>query len=74
MKKYILLFAIVFMGYNGFAKEATLAPGTIIHQVFFWLEQPDSMEDKAELKKGLTTQCDKKNVFLNFKSGVQSPL
>jgi len=55
MKKYIFLFALLFIGYNGFAQETTLAPGTIIHQVFFWLEQPDSMEDKAELKKGLET-------------------
>jgi len=32
-----------------------VASGTIIHQVFFWLENPDSMQDKTELKKGLET-------------------
>jgi len=47
MKKYIVLFALLFIGYNGFAQEATVPSGTIIHQVFFWLEQPDSMEDKV---------------------------
>jgi len=55
MKKYIFLLSLLFTGYNGFAQEATVASGTIIHQVFFWLENPDSMEDKAELKKGLET-------------------
>jgi hypothetical protein len=55
MKKYIFLFALLFTGYNGFAQEATVASGTIIHQVFFWLENPDSMEDKTDLKKGLET-------------------
>jgi hypothetical protein len=69
MKKYIFLFALLFTGYNGFAQDSTVAfgplhsgrhlvffaSGTIIHQVFFWLEHPDSMEDKAELKKGLET-------------------
>ena len=55
MKKYIFLFALLFTGYNGFAQEATVSSGTIIHQVFFWLEHPDSMEDKAALKEGLET-------------------
>jgi hypothetical protein len=55
MKKYIFLLSLLFTGYNGFAQEAIVASGTIIHQVFFWLENPDSMEDKAELKKGLET-------------------
>jgi len=55
MKKYIFLLSLLFTGYNGFAQEATVASGTIIHQVFFWLENPDSMEDKTELKKGLET-------------------
>jgi len=55
MKKYIFLLSLLFTGYNGFAQEATVASGMIIHQVFFWLENPDSMEDKAELKKGLET-------------------
>ena len=55
MKKYIFLLSLLFTGYNGFSQEATVASGTIIHQVFFWLENPDSMEDKAELKKGLET-------------------
>jgi len=55
MKKYIFLSALLFTSYNGFAQEATVASGTIIHQVFFWLENPDSMEDKVELKKGLET-------------------
>jgi len=55
MKKYIFLLSLLFTGCNGFAQEATVASGTIIHQVFFWLENPDSMEDKAELKKGLET-------------------
>ena len=55
MKKHIFLFALLFTGYNGFTQEATIAPGTIVHQVFFWLENPDSMEDKAALKEGLKT-------------------
>ena len=55
MKKYIFLLSLLFTGYNGFSQEATVASGTIIHQVFFWLENPDSMEDKTELKKGLET-------------------
>ena len=55
MKKYIFLSALLFTSYNGFAQEATVASGTIIHQVFFWLENPDSMQDKTELKKGLET-------------------
>ena len=55
MKNYIFLFALLFTGYNGFAQEATLPSGTIIHQVFFWLEHSDSMEDKAALKEGLAT-------------------
>jgi len=55
MKKYIFLLSLLFTGYNGFSQEATVASGTIIHQVFFWLENPDAMEDKAELKKGLET-------------------
>jgi len=55
MKKYIFLLSLLFTGCSGFSQEATVASGTIIHQVFFWLENPDSMEDKAELKKGLET-------------------
>jgi len=55
MKKYIFLSALLFAGYSGFSQEATVASGTIIHQVFFWLENPDSMQDKTELKKGLET-------------------
>tara|TARA_B100000900_G_scaffold408654_1_gene423283 strand:+ start:675 stop:1064 length:390 start_codon:yes stop_codon:yes gene_type:complete len=55
MKEYIFLFALLLAGHNGFAQKATLAPGAIIHQVFFWLEHPDAMEDKAALKEGLET-------------------
>ena len=55
MKKYIFLLSLLFTGCSGFSHEATVASGTIIHQVFFWLENPDSMEDKTELKKGLET-------------------
>jgi len=29
---------------------------------------------RSERTKGLTTQCDKKRVLLNFKSGAQNPL
>ncbi len=29
--------------------------GAVVHQVFFWLKNPDSLEDKAALKEGLAT-------------------
>ncbi|HAB35393.1 MAG TPA: stress protein, partial [Cryomorphaceae bacterium] len=33
----------------------TFQEGAVLHQVYFWLKNPDSAEDKARLKEGLAT-------------------
>ena len=66
MRNLLLLCFILASSLNASAQEALttrtetpdVAPGILIHQVYFWLEHPDSVEDQAALLQGLETLRD----------------
>ena len=66
MRNLLLLCFILASYLNASAQEAhttrtetpDVAPGILIHQVYFWLDHPDSVEDQAALLQGLETLRD----------------
>jgi hypothetical protein len=54
------------------AKAATPLDATLVHHVFFWLKNPGSAEDRAQLIAGLKT-LDKIGVIRSMHIGVPAP-
>lgn len=55
MKRKTFIASAALMAAAGLSSSDEIQQKQIRHQVFFWLKNPDSGDDKQELIKGLTT-------------------